>query len=86
MPVAGVIEGAGGNSQNDDKGQSKDGQNEGSEGSSESLDSFESKSSDDKDENEKEKDAEKNTSKYEYDIKTMLAVRQLLKRKIKLKQ
>ena len=55
LPVAGVIEGSGGNSQNDDKGQSKDGQNEGSEGSSESLDSFESKSSNEKDENEKEK-------------------------------
>ena len=46
LPVSGVIEGAGGNSQNDDKGQSKDSQNEGSEGSSESLDSFESKNSD----------------------------------------
>ncbi len=56
----------GGNSQNDDKGQSKDSQNEGSEGSSESLDSFESKNSD---EMKKKKDAEKNTSKYEYDIK-----------------
>ena len=42
FPVAGVIEGSGGNSQN-----------EGSEGSSESLDSFESKSSNEKDENEK---------------------------------
>ena len=69
LPVAGVIEGSGGNSQNDDKGQSKDSQNEGSEGSSESLDSFESKSSN---ENEKEKDAEKNTSKYEYDIKNSI--------------
>ena len=56
LPVSGVIEGACGNSQNDDKGQSKDGQNEGSEESSESLDSFESKSSNEKDENEKEKD------------------------------
>ncbi len=84
MPVAGVIEGSGGNSQNDDKGQSKDGQNEGSEGSSESLDSFESKSSNEKDENEKRKKTpKKNTSKYEYDIKTILAVRPLSKKKNK---
>ena len=80
MPVAGVIEGAGGNSQNDDKGQSKDSQNEGSEGSSESLDSFESKNSD---ENEKEKDAEKNTSKYEYDIKNYVGGETAIEKKNK---
>ena len=83
LPVAGVIEGSGGNSQNDDKGQSKDGQNEGSEGSSESLDSFESKSSNEKDENEKEKDAEKNTSKYEYDIKNYVGGETAIEKKNK---
>lgn len=83
LPVSGVIEGAGGNSQNDDKGQSKDGQNEGSEESSESLDSFESKSSNEKDENEKEKDAEKNTSKYEYDIKNYIGGETAIEKKNK---
>ena len=34
----------------------------------------------------KKKKRRKNTSKYEYDIKTILAVRPLSKRKIKLKQ
>ena len=83
LPVAGVIEGSGGNSQNDDKGQSKDSQNEGSEGSSESLDSFESKSSNEKDEKEKEKDAEKNTSKYEYDIKNYVGGETAIEKKNK---
>lgn len=70
LPIAGVIEGSGGgNSQNDDKEQSKGSQEEGSEGGSDSSDSSESKSSDDKGENEKEKDAETNKNKYEYDIK-----------------
>ena len=83
LPIAGVIEESGGNSQNDDKGQSKDSQNEGSEGSSESLDSFESKSSNEKDENEKEKDAEKNTSKYEYDIKNYIGGETTIEKKNK---
>ena len=86
MPVSGVIEGAGGNSQNDDKRTvQKNGQNEGSEESSESLDSFESKSSNEK-MKMKRKRRRKNTSKYEYDIKNYIGGETAIEKKIKLKQ
>ena len=47
------------------------------------MDCFESKSSNEKDENEKEKDAEKNTSKYEYDIKNYIGGETTIEKKNK---